>query len=84
VSELRGLVVDAKRREVMARAARAVGKPRAAFDVAHDLLALAGIATKVGPTERAVLEGPDGALRGSKSTAPQPASHAARPLPEGA
>jgi UDP-N-acetylglucosamine--N-acetylmuramyl-(pentapeptide) pyrophosphoryl-undecaprenol N-acetylglucosamine transferase len=63
-AELRRLVfgaAGASLRESMARAARAAGKPRAAYDIAHDLLALAGIATQVGPTEPSRASGRAGA-----------------------
>ncbi|MBS2018931.1 MAG: undecaprenyldiphospho-muramoylpentapeptide beta-N-acetylglucosaminyltransferase [Deltaproteobacteria bacterium] len=52
-TELSLLLVDAERRASMAQAAREHGRPRAAHDIAKDLLALAGIAvTKGSPADR--------------------------------
>lgn len=49
-TELSLLLVDAPRREGMAQAAREHGRPRAAHDIAKDLLALAGIEVTKGPS----------------------------------
>ena len=49
--EIGGLLTDGPRREAMADAARAMGRPRAAWDVAGDLLHLARIPLRISRTQ---------------------------------